>query len=80
MATPTPRSANAELRTGSIEGTYKRIDRDRGGVVENTTYVTRRDLAAALFGIHETPVKEMPDGRSTSTVDAVSAPTQVFTV
>lgn len=80
MATPAPRSANAALQTGMVEGTYKRIDRDRGGLVENATWSARRDLAPAFYGLHEAATKETPDGRLTTSLDTVSVPTQVFTV
>jgi hypothetical protein len=56
------RSAIDKLNQGMIDGTYKQVNRDRGGEVEPTTYDARRDLDDLYFGIHEAEVKELPDG------------------
>ncbi len=74
MAYPKSRSANAELNQGMIDGTYKQVARDRGGVIETTTYANRRDLADIFYGIHETPVKELPDGLPAHTPTFVPTP------
>ena len=53
---------NRALRTGAVEGSYKQVNPDRGGVVEPTTTYARADLSVRLYGIVETPDKQMPDG------------------
>lgn len=67
MAYPRARSCNNELSQGSIDGTYKQVARDRGGVIEPCTLRTRRDLDDTWYGVHEAAVKELPDGLSAST-------------
>jgi hypothetical protein len=67
MAYPTARSCNRELAQGSIDGTYKQANRDRGGVIEGTTLRARRDLDDTWYGIHEVAVKETPDGLKATT-------------
>lgn len=66
MAKNTSRSMNDDLRTGMIEGKYKQVVKDRS-TAEPTTYDSREDLFDIWYGIHETPVKQLPDGRSTNT-------------
>lgn len=56
-----------ELAEGATDGTYRKIVRDRGGVVEDTTYQQRADLADVFYGLHETPVKNLGDGTSERT-------------
>ena len=56
------RSLVESLRTGAIDGSYKQLVKDRGGVVEDTTVYARADLSVRLYGIVETPDKQMPDG------------------
>lgn len=55
-------SCNDELRLGAVDGTYKQVVKDRGGVVETATYLSRRDLSVAVYGITELADKELPDG------------------
>jgi hypothetical protein len=74
MAQARPRSANAELSEGMTDGKYKKVITDRGGVVEGTTYQDRQDLADVWHGIHEAPVKVLPDGLRTSTPNFVATP------
>lgn len=74
MAYAPARSCNNELDQGMTDGTYKQVARDRGGVVEATTYATRRDLNDWYFGIHEAPRKETPDGLTCATPTYVATP------
>lgn len=67
MAYPRSRSMNAELNEGSTDGKYKKVVRDRGGDVSHVTQFSRDDLKDTYYGIHETAVKERPDGRSVGT-------------
>jgi hypothetical protein len=54
-------SVNAELKQGAIDGTYKQVVKDRGGVVETLTYSQgRRDLSVSLYGIVEQADKSVP--------------------
>ncbi|MFE5853243.1 hypothetical protein ACFQ61_08475 [Streptomyces sp. NPDC056500] len=68
------RSLTGEVHEGVTDGAYKKVVRDRGGVVEPTTYLVRRDLEDRWYGIHESPVKHTPDGRSVSTPNYVETP------
>lgn len=61
MAYPISRSMNADLNEGATDGKYKKVIRDRGGVVTSQLN-ERRDLHDLYYGIHETPVKTSPDG------------------
>ena len=63
------RSMNAELSEGMTDGKYKKVVRDRGGVVEASTYTERADLNDRYFGIHEKQVKVAPDGLLHATPD-----------
>lgn len=74
MAYAPARSCNGELELGMVEGSYRLVNRDRGGVVEPTTYAARRDLHDAFHGIHEAPVMETPDGLKTVSPYAVRTP------
>ena len=56
-----------ELAEGATDGSYKKVIRDRGGVVEDTTYQQRTDMADVFYGIHEAPIKELGDGTSART-------------
>ena len=55
-------SANEDFKLGSIDGSYKQVVKDRGGVVENGTYAARKDLSVKGYGIVECPDKELPCG------------------
>lgn len=61
MAYARSRSAIDELNQGMIDGTYKQVSRDRGGVIDPATWAARKDLHDVWYGIHELPVKELPD-------------------
>lgn len=63
MSYPRSRSATAELAQGAIDGTYKLVTQNRGGVIDPATYAARKDLADVWSGIHEQFVKVLPDGR-----------------
>lgn len=67
MAYPTARSCNRELTQGMTDGTFKQVNRDRGGVVEDCTANTRRQLDDTWYGVHEIAVKELPDALKAST-------------
>ena len=63
------RSMNKDLEAGMSDGKYQKIIQHRGGVVEaELAYAEVRDLADTYYGIHEAPVKQLPDG----TVDSSS--------
>jgi hypothetical protein len=62
MAYAPSRSCNGELNQGMTDGTYKQINRDRGGVIDPATYAARDELDDTWFGIHEVMVKDLPDG------------------
>lgn len=74
MAYPQHRSAIDELNTGMIDGTYRQVNKDRGGVVEGATYAARRDLHDLWYGIHEAAVKELPDALPAHTLNYVATP------
>ncbi|WP_369042187.1 hypothetical protein [Streptomyces sp. Midd1] len=68
-----------ELDEGLTDGTYKKINRDRGGSVDPATYNARQDLADIWYGIHETPVKRRPDGVAARTPGYVpNAPAHLY--
>lgn len=63
MAYAQPRSANRELEQGMVDGSYKQVIKDRGGVVEQATWYARDDLSCTYYGIHEAPVMDTPDAQ-----------------
>lgn len=65
----TSRDMVANLAEGATDGSYKKVVRDRGGVVESTTYEERQDLSDVWFGIHESPEKNLGDGTRGRTPD-----------
>lgn len=67
MAYPPTRSMNSDLIEGATDGKYKKVLHDRGGQVELTSYEQRADLHDLWYGIHESPVKRTPDGRTVHT-------------
>lgn len=67
MAYPTQRSLSGELSEGVTDGTWKKAVRERGGMVEPTTYTVREDLAPVWYGITEARQKTDPFGRSVRT-------------
>lgn len=62
MAYAQARSCNTELEQGMIDGSFKQVIKDRGGVVEQGTWYQRDELSCVLYGIHEAPVFDTPDG------------------
>ena len=74
MAKPITRSCNRELAQGMVDGTYKTVVRDRGGLVESTTWEARKDLSVKGYGIVEAPEKELPDA-----IGPVTTPYTVLT-
>lgn len=63
MAYAQPRSVNRELEQGMVDGRYKQVIKDRGGVVEQGTWYERDDLSWIYYGICEAPVMDTPDGQ-----------------
>ena len=59
------RSMNADLELGMVEASYKQVVKNRGGIVENTTYEARQNLADIWHGVHECPAMHTPDGLHT---------------
>lgn len=74
MAHAPSRSCNSELELGMVDGSYRQVVKDRGGVVDPATYAARRDLSDTFHGIHEAPVMETPDGLKTISPYAVRTP------
>lgn len=74
MAYPQSRSAIDELNQGMIDGTYKLVSRDRGGVIDPATYESRKDLSDVFYGLHEAAIKELPDALPAHTPTTVSTP------
>jgi hypothetical protein len=56
------RSVNRELEQGSVDGTYKQVIKDRGGVVEHITPDNLLDLSWKYYGITEARTMPTPDG------------------
>ncbi|MBD0734104.1 hypothetical protein BGM09_01335 [Streptomyces sp. CBMA29] len=63
---------SAELAEGMTDGTWKKAVRERGGIVEPTTYRAREDLAPVWYGIAEAQTKTDPFGRTVRTPNAVA--------
>lgn len=61
MAYAKPRSMNGDLELGMVDGKYRMVVKDRGGVVETSTYDSRRDLNDTWYGLHEAPTMDTPD-------------------
>lgn len=62
MVYPAPRSMNHDLEAGMSDGKYRKIVANRGGIVEaDATVAARRDLYDVWYGMHEAPVKVLPD-------------------
>lgn len=75
MSYPTElRSQNAELSEGATDGKYKKVVQGRGGVVEDTTWLSREHLDDNWFGIHEVNPKVAPDGLLHPTPSFVTTP------
>lgn len=72
------RSMNADLHEGATDGKYKKVVRDRGGVVEGATWAERADLHDPWYGIHEKQPKISGDGVSAPTPDFVPTPPAVM--
>ena len=74
MAYPKPRSCNQDLELGMVDGKYKMTVKDRGGIVESTTWESRKNLNDTWYGLHEAPVMETPDGQVTKSPYACGNP------
>jgi hypothetical protein len=68
------RSMNAELSEGSTDGKYKKVVRDRGGIIDPATAEARSHLDDEYFGFHEVNPKVAPDGLLHNTPDYVATP------
>jgi|HubBroStandDraft_1064217.scaffolds.fasta_scaffold693501_2 hypothetical protein len=63
MAYPQPRSLNKDLMEGMSDGKYQKVNQNVGGIVEKElAYGELEDLSDTYYGIHEAPVKRLPDG------------------
>lgn len=63
MAYPAPRSLNRDLMEGMSDGKYQKVNQNVGGIVEKElAYGELEDLSDTYYGIHEAPVKRLPDG------------------
>lgn len=60
MAKNSSRSMNADLATGALEGSYKLLVRNRGGVVESHASEMREKLDDVWYGFHEAPSFNVP--------------------
>jgi hypothetical protein len=60
MAYARARSTTAELHTGTIDGKYKQVIKDRGGEPEVATGEARRSLSIGKYGVVEAARKESP--------------------
>lgn len=67
MAYPAHRSANRDMEQGMVDGRYKQVSPNRGGVVEQLTIQSRGDLCDTWYGFHECDRKMLPDGLTAST-------------
>lgn len=77
MSYPASRGMNNALSEGSTDGKYKKIVRDRDGVIDPATYENRADLNNQWFGVTEKKVKVTPDGLLHATPNYVpNAPVQ----
>lgn len=63
----TTRSMNADLAEGCSDGAYKKVNPNRGGVVERTTADNRLMLSDVNFGVHEAREKPLGDGTTHAT-------------
>lgn len=72
------RSMSGNLQEGATDGTYKKIIRERGGFVENTTWEARKDLADVWYGMYEAPVKTNSSGQEVVTPNTVKTRRSAF--
>lgn len=68
------RSMNGDLELGMVEGGIKQVVKNRGGVVEATTWDARKSLNDTWYGIHELPDPHTPDGEHTHSRYFVATP------
>jgi hypothetical protein len=74
MSYASSRSLTGELNEGLTDQSFKKINRDRGGVVDPATYAARADLNDTWYGLHEKPLKHRPDGPAVRTPNFVPTP------
>lgn len=60
MSLPVTRSTRRELIEGITDGVYKKVVRDRGGLVETGFWDVRQQLSVKRYGIAESPTKVCP--------------------
>ena len=78
MAQNFSRSQNEDLAEGMSDGKYKKMVQDRGGQVDEATYMDRAALSDVWYGMHEAPVKVLPDGTLHVTPETVPTPAVAF--
>ena len=61
MALPVTRSCTRELDEGITDGTFKKVVQNRGGLVEQGAWHSRKQLSTKLYGIVEAPRKVLAD-------------------
>jgi hypothetical protein len=74
MAVNITGSMTGSLAEGATDGTYKKVVRDRGGVVEPGTYAARSQMDDMYYGFHEAQDKILGDGTMHTTPDYVTTP------
>jgi hypothetical protein len=57
---------NRDLETGMVEASHRMVVKDRGGIVEQTTWEARKELSDTYHGIHESASMHTPDGLRTT--------------
>lgn len=77
MAYAPERSRNGNLADGMTDGSYKKLNPDRGGFVESTTQDARAILNPTTYAYQETPYKEQPDGTTRFSSGTVVYPNQL---
>lgn len=70
------RSRNGSLADGMTDGTYKKLVRNRGGYVEDTTREAREMLNPDTVAYQETGYKQQPDGTDRYTTGDINYPSQ----
>jgi hypothetical protein len=61
MAVNDSRSMNSDLRKGAVDGKFKSLTPDRGGVVDPTSAAIRQSELNIQYNIQTTPLPEMPE-------------------
>ena len=61
MAVNDSRSMNSDLRKGAVDGKFKSLTPDRGGVVDPTSAAIRQSELNIQYNIQTPPLPEMPE-------------------